>query len=254
MLASERKLKIIELLEQKHSVTVSELTALFPVSLETVRRDLEALEKDGLLKRVYGGAVSVKKMKNYERLSSRSSENIKEKQLLAQTAASLIHSGDIIMIDGGTTAISLAEYISGRFKELTVITHSLAVFRILSRQPDYKLILTGGQFFSDEEAFFGHLAVDTLRQLHADKCFLMPSAVSLHMGISDFMEEFIPLQRQMLLSADKVFVLADSSKIGTDAMMKIAPLDPSYTYITDAGLPEDIRDIYRQHGIEFVTE
>ena len=254
MLVSERRLKIIELLEQKHSVTVSELTALFPVSLETVRRDLESLENDGLLKRVYGGAVSVKKMKNYEQLSRRSAANITEKKQLAQTAASMIHSGDVIILDSGSTAMALAEYIVGHFESLTVITCSLGIFNTLSRQTNYKLILVGGFFLPSEEAFYGHLAVDTLRQLHADKCFLTPSSVSLNTGISDFLEEFIPIQRQILLSADKDFILADSSKIGTDAMMKIAPLDPSYTYITDAGLPDDIKNIYRQHGIEFITK
>lgn len=252
MLASERKLKIIELLEQKHSVTVSELTQLFPVSLETIRRDLESLENEGLLKRVYGGAVSVKKMKNYEQFSRRSSENIEEKLELAKNAASMINSGDIIMLDTGTTAISLAKYIAGRFASLTVITNSLSVFNILFGQPEYKLILTGGLYLSEEKAFYGHLAEDTLKQLHAGKCFLTPSAVSLNMGISDFVEELIPMQRQMLGSADKVFILADSTKIGTDAMMQIAPLNTSYTYITDSGLSEDIKNVYQQYNIEFM--
>lgn len=252
MLASERKLKIIELLEQKHSVTVSELTRLFPVSLETIRRDLESLESEGLLKRVYGGAVSIKKMKNYEHLSRRSSENIEGKLELAQNAASMICSGDVIMLDTGTTAISLAKYISGRFKALTVITNSLSVFNILSGQPEYKLILTGGLYLSNEEAFYGHLAEDTLKQLHAGKCFLTPSAVSLNMGISDFVEELIPLQRKMLANADRAFILADSSKIGTDAIMQIAPLNASYTYITDSGLSTDIKEIYKQYNIEFI--
>lgn len=253
MLSSERKLKIIEQLNQKNSVTVSELTAAFNVSIETIRRDLEALENDGLLKRVYGGAVTVKRMKSYENISKRKSENLLEKQKLAEYAAAAVTSGDLIALDCGTTAVALARCLIGRFDSLTVITNSLSVFNILSQQTAYKMILTGGTFLPEEEAFCGYLTLDMLKQLHTGKCFITPSAVSLKFGISDFVEELIPIQKQLIEISDKVFVLADSTKIETAAPFQIAPVNPAYFYMTDEHLSEDIQSLYHQRHIHIGT-
>lgn len=249
MFADERRLKIIERLKEKPSVTVAELTSAFQVSLETIRRDLEFLEKEGALKRVHGGAVSIKKMPSYSRPSSRISSHYMEKKQLAMAALPLIKEGDVIALDSGTTALTLAQLVCDSFQELTVITNSLEVFQTLSVKESFHVILTGGYYHPVEKAFFGHLTLDTIKQLHASVFFLTPWAISLKFGISDFTQEMIPVQRSLISIADQVAVLADSSKFETEAALKICELNPAYTYITDEFLSPEIRTLYEEHSI-----
>lgn len=249
MFANERRTKIIEILNLQSSVTASELMETFRVSIETIRRDLEYLEQQGALKRVHGGAVTLKKMLNYTKLSSRAMEHLKEKRQLAWSAASLIEEGDQIALDTGSTAIELAPVLCERFHDLTVITSSLEVFGILSLKDSFHVILTGGAYQKSEKCFYGHLTLDMIHQLHVGKYFFTPAALSLTFGISDFVHEMISVQRAMLSISDQVFVLADSSKYETSAGYRICDLNPRYTYLSDSGLSGHIRDAYAEKSI-----
>lgn len=195
MFADERKNKIIAMLENRPSITTSELTELFQVSLETIRRDLEYLENQGALKRVHGGAIAIGHLKNYASIQERSAEHQPEKRHLALTACSYIQEQDFIALDAGTTTLELASLICERFHELTVLTHSLDIIKILSRKETIRTVLAGGFYLPQENCFCGHLTQDLIRQLHVSKCFIAPAAVSLDYGISDHMPELIMIQR-----------------------------------------------------------
>lgn len=249
MFANERRLKITELLTISSSITVSELIQLFQVSIETIRRDLEYLERQGALKRVHGGAVSVQKMQNYTRLSERVSDHQAEKHELAELAAGYVEQGDIIAVDAGSTTPIFAHELTNMFSNLTVITNSLDIFHICSNKKGFEVILTGGYYHENERAFYGHLTLDMINQLHISKYFLSPSALSLSFGISDFIKEIIPVQRAFLLQSRQVFVLADSSKFETSAALRICKMEPSYIYVTDSALPQEIRQRYEEHHI-----
>ncbi len=249
MFADERKSKIIDMIHQNHSVTTSELTEIFQVSLETIRRDLESMEKQGLLKRVHGGAVSVKELQSYSNLTIRSNSHQAEKRKLAFMACSYIKEKDYIALDTGSTAIELAKAICERFQNLTILTNSLEVFHILSERKEYQIILAGGYYLSEEKSFYGHLTLDMIRQLHVKKSFITPSGVSLDFGISDHVQELIDIQRAMLEIADEVYILADSSKFESYAPLKICDLDTSYRYLTDTSLPENIFETYQKASI-----
>ena len=163
MFANERRNKILELLSRRSSVTVTELTGLFQVSLETIRRDLEYLEQQGALKRVHGGALSMNRMQSYTGLSERSTEHQPEKRQIARAALSHIHEGERIALDAGSTTSELAHLLCDSFQELTIVTASLPIFEILSEKPGFQVILTGGFYLPGEKAFYGHLALDTIR-------------------------------------------------------------------------------------------
>ena len=174
MFANERRNKILELLSHRPSVTVTELTGLFQVSLETIRRDLEYLEQQGALKRVHGGALSMNRMQSYTGLSERSTEHQPEKRQIARAALSHIHEGERIALDAGSTTSELAHLLCDSFQELTIVTASLPIFEILSEKPGFQVILTGGFYLPGEKAFYGHLALDTIRQLHVSAFFPRP--------------------------------------------------------------------------------
>ncbi len=236
MFADERKAKIAELLKKRPSVTTSELMELFQVSVETIRRDLEALEGAGLLKRVHGGAISVGKLQNYTSLAGRSAEHQPEKQQLARAACSFVREGDYIALDTGSTAHALAALLDDPFRELTVLTHSLDIAWMLSGKTHIRVILAGGFYLPREKCFCGHLTLDAIRQFHVSGCFLTPAAVSPDSGISDHVQELIPVQRALPEISDQTYILADSSKFGVCAPMKICEFDPDFVYITDSGL------------------
>ena len=227
MFANERRIQITEMLNRRSSVTVNELTDTFQVSLETIRRDLEYLEKQGALKRVHGGAVTVHKMQNYISLSSRVSEHREEKRKLA-----------------------LASLLCERFSRLTIVTNSLEVFQILSGKEGFQTILTGGFYMPGEKTFYGHLALDMIKQLHVSKFFLAPSAISLDFGISDHIHEMIAVQRALIAISDQIIVQADSSKFETCAALKVCDLNPRFLYFTDSGLQDEIAEAYRKAGLQ----
>lgn len=255
MFADERKTKIIEIMKKRPSIATSELTELFQVSLETIRRDLESLERQGVLKRVHGGAVALGgKQSGYVNLSQRSVLHQSQKRSLALTACSYIREGDFIALDAGSTTYELAALLGERFQKLTVLTHSLEVVKILAGRENIHLILAGGVYLPTESCFCGHLTLDTVCQLHVAKCFVAPAAISLDFGVSDHMQELIAVQRAFLKTADQAYLLVDSSKFETCAPMKICGLEPEYLCITDRGLSDEMLENYHRAGVNLVRE
>ena len=254
MLASQRQKKIQSLLIAQGAVTVSNLTEQFAVSIETVRRDLLAMEKTGLLRRVHGGAVSVTEMMPYHPLEHRNREQSSQKDALARTAASLVQNGDYIAIGTGSTPIHFAQELKNRLQRLTVVTYSLSVFEILKDVPGFQLILLGGQFIPEENSFYGQLTLDTLDTLHVQKAFVFPSAISLEHGIWGYAQTLYPMQKKLLQCCDQAYILADSSKFERTALYKVAEMRPEYIYVTDPELPEQLRALYAENGLTVITE
>ncbi len=253
MLANERQAKIAELIKRDRAVTTAELMRRFDVSIETVRRDLLILEKRELLQRVHGGAVALGGMMPRRELAQRIGENDAQKRELSRTATGFIREGDTVGIDSGSTAIYLAREIRERFSSLTVITHSLDVFNIISENPDIKLILAGGCFMRASSAFYGSPVLDTLSRLHMDKVFVFPYSVSIHGGLCDNSDELILVQRQLIKSADSVYVLADSSKFEKSALIKMDDANRQYTYVTDSAFPAELKQLYKENDLRIVS-
>ena len=141
MLAEERRIRILQMLEEKNAVQLGELATLFRVSTETVRRDLLALEKQGRLQRTHGGAISMSRMAPDHILTTRIGEHQDLKIELSQRAAQLVHEGETLALDSGSTSAEFAKVLAQRFHELTVVTHSLDVVQALRRAPGIRIIL-----------------------------------------------------------------------------------------------------------------
>lgn len=249
MLAIERHQYIVKLIRQNGKVTIAELMNLFHVSAETIRKDLLYLEQNRALKRTHGGAVCINHSCILRSLQERKQDRVTQKAELCRYALSFIQNGDVVAIDAGSTAIELAKLISCTFSKLTVVTHSMDVFQILSENSEIELILCGGKFIPEESAFGGYLTVDSVSQVHTAKAFLCPTGVSVKFGITDYCEPLLAVQRSYLSNTDQVFVLADSNKFETSAHLKLCDTQPDFTYITDSELPDEIYSLYSNHNI-----
>ncbi len=253
MFAKERQDLIYEMILTNNAVTVSNLIEKFHVSVETVRRDLLEMEKNGLLTRVHGGAVAKNEMKHFSKLTERNLEHNSQKRELSLKACEFISEGDIIAVDAGSTAIFFAQALKEKFAKLTVITHSLDVFNILNSHKDFSVILCGGRFMREENTFYGPLVLNTLATVHAEKAFVFTSAVSLEHGICDYRQEFYEVQKALLNASDEIFILADSSKFEKTALLKLTEMKSDYIYITDSALPKELKELYKENGIKIYT-
>ena len=250
MLANERYLIIKEAIKNKGAVTISELTDMLGVSGETIRRDLLRLEKENALQRVHGGAVAASATKKFSSLSQRLSENIEQKRQLSKVAVNFIKEGNVIVIDSGSTSKEFVQIVKTRFKSLTVITPCAQVFDQLKDKDGFKLILVGGEFLPSENIFYGSLALDTIKNLHASTCFIFTSAISLKHGVADYISEAIPIQKQYIEISNKVVIMADSSKFEKTALFKLCDVNKNYHFVTSTDLNENIYKLYKSNGIK----
>lgn len=251
MLAKERQNLICELLQKNGAVTTAGLMERFSVSIETIRRDLLVLERDGHLSRVHGGAVANSNMQPYPELPQRNLDYSAQKRALSLAAAEFISNGDIIALDSGSTANVFAQVLLECFQELTVITFSRDVFELLCDR--FTVILCSGHYMKDERTFYGPLTLETLSKLHVQKAFLCPSAISLEHGICDYQEPLYLLQKQILKCGEEIFVLADSRKFEKKALYHIEAMHSEYRYVTDPDLPDELKKLYAENGIQIYT-
>lgn len=250
MFAKERQDIILKMLQKDGAVTTPALVEAFEVSIETIRRDLLTMEERGLLSRVHGGAVALGEMQPFSSLRQRNREHNEGKKSLARKAVGVVAEGDMISIDSGSTAIFFAEALKDKFSKLTVVTHSADVFESLRDYAEFEVILCGGHYLKEENAFYGPLALQMMSQLFVQKAFICPSAVSMEFGIGDYQQELYQMQQKMLMNSDSVYILADSSKFEKKALLKLEHMKKDYTYITDDGLSETLRKVYAENEIK----
>ncbi len=252
MLAQQRYDYILGQLENKGSITATDVANELSVSIETVRRDLIMLETHGKLKRVFGGAVRVGTLKHFESFEARLDQNSDLKAELSRYAVSMIDDGDIILMESGSTATEMAKVLLKSDLDITIITQSNTVFNILKEK--FRVILIGGEYFKEDDCFGGALADDFLRKFHANKAFIFPAAINFENGIECYLLQTMSMPRTMAEISDKVFVAFDSEKIGTHALYSAMPLDPEFVYITDSKISEEQRKAFSEKGFVLIAE
>lgn len=251
VLSEERHQVILDILEERGSITVNELVERFGVSEMTIRRDLDILEKKGFLRRVHGGAV-LDRGRSYEPpFISRAIENLEAKQRIGRTAADMIENGDSITLDVGTTTMEVARNIAGK-QNLTVLTPCLQIASLLAENPNIRLIVTGGIVRPGELSMVGHLAERTLQDFYVDKLFLGAAGVDIDVGLTEYNLEDTLVKQVMIKNAKQVILVADSSKFGRIAFTSIAPLSVVNTLITDEAIDPDWLARLRKQNIEVI--
>jgi DeoR family transcriptional regulator, fructose operon transcriptional repressor len=250
VLVAERQRKIVELVNQKLSVRVSELSRIFSVTEETIRRDLEKLEKENLLMRSHGGAVSIDEEQGETSYLEREITNAAEKKAIANQAIKYIEPGDQIVLDASTTAWYMAKELPDM--PLTVLTNSIKVAIELSKKEQIKVISTGGTLLTQSLSYVGPLAERSLTMYHVNKVFLSCKGVHIDRGLSDFNEMQALLKKHMMEIADEKILLADSSKFGTRAFSQIASLSKIDKIITDSKLDEQTKSQLEEKSISVI--
>jgi len=228
----ERRTQIADLIAQQRTVSNAELMERFGISIETVRRDLDYLEQQGVLRKVYGGAVVNISLNSEPEYASRARTNFREKNAIAREAVKLIRPGDTVYLGVGTTVQSMVQYMKN-LGPITVFTNAMRTAVELSEIPGCTVILPGGQVRAQELTLSGFPAEDNLRHFNVDKAFIGIGGIT-EDGITDFHIGEAQLHRQLVLNARQAIALADSSKLGLRAMNNVCTLDQIGLVITDS--------------------
>lgn len=252
MLAIERRQKIMAMLNENKSVLVPELAKLFNVTEETIRRDLEKLEKEGLLKRTYGGAVLVENYNVDIPFEFRNVTNIEGKKQIALSLIKYIEDGDTLVMDSSTSALQVAKLLKTK-KKITVITNSEQIINELKVFEDtIKVISTGGTLRNKSLSLVGPIAEQTLRSLNANKAIISCKGFDIEKGFTESNELEAQVKKLMIEIADKVYMIADHTKMNKTALVNIATLDDIDFIFTDKILPPSQENVIREKNVEIV--
>ncbi|MEW4369483.1 DeoR/GlpR family DNA-binding transcription regulator [Paenibacillus kandeliae] len=251
MLVAERYDMIIKLVNEKGSMRVTELSERCQVTEETIRRDLDRLERQGMLKRSHGGAVSVKDEQPETPFSEREIIHAEEKRRIAEEAVKRIQPNDRILLDASTTAWYMAASLPDI--PLTVLTNSIRVATQLSNREKIQVISTGGQLVQRSLSFVGPLAERSLDTYYVNTLFLSCQGVHLERGVSESNELQGRVKQKMVGMADRVILLADASKFGVQAFAHVMNLDEVDELITDQRLPSETVRLLEEHDIRVTT-
>lgn len=249
MTSYERRQSILDLLRRQPGLRVPDLAQTLNVSEGTVRNDLNALEADGQVTRVHGGAVLRPQGRFLNvSFSARHQEHTAEKMLIAQHAAELVEDGDSILLDASSTAYCLALAIQTRHR-LRVVTNGLDVARFLAQNPSNTVILIGGILSQDGSSVTGLLSQQIIQELHTQKAFVSCSGFSLERGMTERQIEEAQIKRKALESTRTVVALIDSSKFGREDLTPFARSEQIDRLYTDAGITPQWAQMIQQAGI-----
>jgi len=245
----KRHQSILELMEKENYVSVQQLCDFFKVSAVTIRKDLKLLESKGLLFRTHGGATINDPYINDRHVSEKEKFNVKEKEAIATEAVKLISPNDSIIIASGTTMQTFAKAL--RIEEtLNITTSSLNVSLELAKSPYYKILQLGGNIRHNSSSVTGYYSDVVLENISCHLLFLGVDGIDIDYGCSTTSLEEATLNKKMITSAQKVIVLADSSKFNKKGFGKICNLSDIHQIITDSKISNTLADKIRSRGIQ----
>lgn len=251
MLANQRRDKILDLLKEDGSAKVNELARIFKVTEVTIRQDLEKLDKEGLVLREHGG-VHLKNVEDHVRnFSPINQVNLKEKEIIAKKCLDFIHPGDTIILDSGSTTTEIAKKIM-HIKGLTVITNALNIALVLGANPNNEVVMTGGEFKPPTLSLTGQKAADFFKGLNVQKLFLATAGISLKSGLTYPSISDLVVKKAMIDASDTTYLVADSTKIGKSAFASLGALSLIDYIITDEGVEEKHKEVFRDNEIELI--
>ncbi len=248
LIPAERRNRILELLRAQGSVRVSTLGELLGVTEVTIRRDLERLERQGLLERTHGGAIHSHRMRLEPLYTEKHLRHQAEKQAIGAVAASLVEDGDTLLINSGSTTLQIFRHLAG--KDVRIITSNMGV-TLDAASLGLDIMLTGGTYREQSNSLVGPMAILTLQQVYGSKCFIGVDGISPKYGLTTPILRESEVARTMIeRTRGEVIVVADHSKFGVVSNYLTAHLDKVDRIITDAGFNEDYRKDLEAIGIE----
>ncbi|RTE02221.1 DeoR/GlpR family DNA-binding transcription regulator [Paenibacillus whitsoniae] len=245
----ERRLTILNHLELEGKVQVPHMAELLSVSTETVRRDLDRLEKEGKLRKVYGGAVKMRMDRVEPPFQKRVEMMRPEKRAIGKLAASLVEDGETIMLDNGTTTIEIIPFLSDK-PNVTLIINSVPMLMLAMETFQGRILFTGGEVNRECRAAMGPLADQMLDQFKVNKAFISGGGVSVTDGITDFHMEEAMVARKMMQRAEETILVVDHSKFGMSTFARVARLKDISMLVTDPGCSKEWIETFEGLGIE----
>ena len=249
----ERFDRIIEHLKAKGQAGFAEFAELNGVSVDTVRRDLAEMEERGLVRRVRGGAVICDDDPGKKSFGIRSVLHHDEKIELCKGLEHIITEGQTVALNNGTTNIEAAKYLCEKFNRLTIITNSLAVLGYMLERRKFNVIVPGGFVDIQEKSLYGSHCEADIMNYNIDVALLAVNAVSLTKGITDFRFNEVGIINAMLESAQKKYVLADSSKFESVSCVNICSINKIDGFLTDKFLSDETSELYKKRGCTLYT-
>lgn len=233
MALNQRRTEILNLIQEDGHAKVQKLSKIFKVSDVTIRQDLEELEKMGYVQREHGGAF-LKDVGTFAKTGQLlNKSHMDEKMAIAKTAASLVNEGETVILDSGSTTTELARQLVG-YKSLNVLTNALNIAMMLGENPGISLLVSGGEFKAPTLSLTGEIAAKLFKGIHVNKLFLATAGIS----TEDFLLTYpslsdLSVKSAMIRAASKVYLLADSSKIGRPSFASLGRISLIDTLITD---------------------
>ena len=242
---TERQSKIIKLVNTYQKIEVSRLASLLDVSQVTIRKDLDHLESEGLLSREHGYAL----IKSANDINTRMSLNYDKKLAIANEAAEMINSGETVMLESGSTCTILAEQLARAKKDITIITNSAYIAIRIRELPIRKVILLGGEYQKDYQGMVGPLVRKCAKEFYVDKFFVGTDGFIPDAGFTcdDLMR--VETMQDMAASANRMIILADSSKFAQQGVVIQTTFDEIDTVITDSEIAPDSVSILEKNKI-----
>ncbi|NLK41507.1 MAG: DeoR/GlpR transcriptional regulator [Planctomycetes bacterium] len=252
LLSQQRHQTILDYIRSKGRVRVTELARELGVTEVTIRRDLTQLEKNGLLKKTYGGAVPGASEMNVS-VRYRQTRNLAAKRIIGRLAADLIHDGDNVYLEAGSTCYEIIPYLTHK-KDLTVIVNSLHLMSRLYEQVQHKIIILGGQYRQERMDMIGPGAEMAVSQLSGYTAFTGADDISIESGISGADVATVSFTKTVLRHASRIIFVGDRSKFDKPALYKIADLDDLDAIVTNVYPGEAWAALCAEKGIDLIYE
>ncbi|BBY88555.1 DeoR/GlpR family DNA-binding transcription regulator [Mycolicibacterium tokaiense] len=250
--AKTRRDLILQRARADREVSYAALAAQFDVSEMTIRRDIEALEARGAVRRVVGGAVAVLGKDIEPAFSTRVADAASEKHHIADAVAELIGPKETLILDAGSTSLAVARSLRGRALGLTVVTPSVPIAVALVDEPDTNVVMTGGELRTGELSLVGSGAEEMLTRYNCDTYVMGVAGIDAERGFSDYLLAEARMKRVALSRADRVIVAADRSKLGRVNFVGIAALAQVDTIVTDGAVDHPALVCARSEGVDVI--
>ncbi len=246
MLPEPRRRRLIELISRQGYATLDELVRELGVSESTIRRDLEALDITGMVKRTHGGAVYAGEVRSMPAFEERTGTSVAEKRAIGQAAAGLLEDGDTVLLDGGTTTLEVARALVGR--RLQVVTNSLPIAQLLASSQQTDLILIGGYVYPRTGVALGSQAIEMMKSIRVRTAILGAGGIMPH-GIYNSNLLLVETERQMMACGQDVMIVADHTKFGRLALARLCGLDEVGSIVIDSGVAAEHRAMLEAAGL-----
>jgi DeoR/GlpR family transcriptional regulator of sugar metabolism len=251
MFAEQRRLKIMELIQEEGSARVRDLARIFLVTEPTIRQDLDKLESEGLIVKEHGGAFLKSVPNQVKSFALQHLENMDRKMAIAKTAVQLVEDRESLILDSGSTVSELAKLLTEKHN-LTIVTNALNIALLLGAVRGNEILVTGGEFKPPTLSLTGEKAAGFFQQIHASKLFLATGGISAsgeltYPGLND-----IAVKRAMIESANEVYLLADSSKFGKTSLAILGGIEMVDHIVTDSLITAEQREFCEKRGIHVI--